>query len=57
MNAAKIVEQFKKFNFNQDSFNQIVLSNQKKNGKKSKKQIAKAESTGNQEESLERTKG
>ena len=26
-NAAMIVEQFKKFNFNQDSFNQIVLSN------------------------------
>ena len=41
MNAAKIVEQFKKFNFNQDSFNQIVLSNQKKNAKRSKKHVNK----------------
>ena len=54
VNAAKIVEQFKKFNFNQDSFNQIVQSNQRKNGRKSKKSTKRpdymGEDDGNQGE-------
>ena len=33
VNAAKIVEQFKKFNFNYESFNRVVL-NAKKTGSK-----------------------